>query len=48
VLAGAVNANGGTANVAAVRQLYAGAHVTIEPDAKWTVDKLVSYSAFSS
>jgi dienelactone hydrolase len=44
VLAGAVNANGGTANVAAVRQLYVGAHLTIEPDAKWTVEKLVSFA----
>jgi hypothetical protein len=46
VLAGAVNANGGTANAAAVRQLYAGSHIAVEPEAKWSVDKLVSYSVF--
>jgi len=42
VLAGAVNARGATAKVDEVRQLYAGAHVSIEPEEKWTVEKLVS------
>jgi dienelactone hydrolase len=43
VLAGAVNANGGTAKVDTLRGLYAGAHIATEPDATWTVDKLVSF-----
>jgi dienelactone hydrolase len=45
VLAGAVNAKGDTAKVDAVRQLYAGTHITIEPDSKWNVEKLVSFAS---
>ena len=46
VLAGAVNARGATAKVDDVRQLFSGAHVVIEPEEKWTVEKLVSSSLF--
>jgi hypothetical protein len=45
VLAGAVNAKGDTAKVDAVRQLYAGTNFTIEPDAKWNVERLMSFAA---
>jgi hypothetical protein len=31
--------------VDAVRQLYAGTHITIEPDSKWNVEKLVSFAS---
>jgi dienelactone hydrolase len=45
VLAGAVNARDETADVAAVRQIYAGENLSIEPEAKWTVERLVSFAA---
>jgi hypothetical protein len=46
LLAGAVNARGVTVKVDDVRQLYGGAHVSIEPEEKWAVEKLVSSSVF--
>ncbi|MBZ5594316.1 MAG: acetylxylan esterase [Acidobacteriia bacterium] len=44
VLAGAVNARGQTAEAAAVRQQYTAGNVSIEPEAKWTVERLVSFA----
>jgi hypothetical protein len=44
VLAGAVNARDETADVATVRQIYAGGNLSIEPEAKWTVERLVSFA----
>jgi hypothetical protein len=45
VLAGTVTARGEAAKVDAVRRLYAGSHIAVEPEAKWTVEKLVSLPA---
>jgi len=44
VLAGAVNARDQTADVAAVRQMNPGGNLSIEPEAKWTVERLVSFA----
>jgi hypothetical protein len=44
VLAGAVDARNETADVAVVRQLYAGGNFSIEPDAQWTVERLTSFA----
>ena len=46
VLAGAVNAKDETADVATVRQIYAGGNLSIEPKAKWTVERLVSFAGY--
>ncbi len=46
VLAGAVNAKDETADVATVRQIYAGGNLSIEPEAKWTVERLVSFAGY--
>jgi hypothetical protein len=44
VLAGAVNARNETADVEAVRRLYSAGNLSIEPDAKWTVERLASFA----
>jgi len=44
VLAGAVNAKGDTADVSAVRQQYSGGHIAVEPDAKWTAERLIAFA----
>ncbi len=44
VLAGAVNAQGGTAEMAVVRQQYSGGHISIEPEAKWTAERLNAFA----
>lgn len=40
VIAGAVNAKGFPVKADDVRQLYPGAHINVEPEEKWTVEKL--------
>ena len=45
VVAGASDAHGGTAEVEAVREQYPGANITIEPEAKWTVERLVAFAS---
>lgn len=44
ILAGAVNAQDETADAGAVRQQYTAANVSIEPEAKWTVDRLIAFA----
>ncbi len=44
VLAGAVNAKSETADAALVRQLYTASNVSTEPEAVWTVDRLISFA----
>jgi hypothetical protein len=39
-LAGAVDAAGGTLDVATVRALYGGEHIAVRPEAKWDVEAL--------
>jgi hypothetical protein len=45
VLAGAVNASDQTADAAAVRQVYTSGNLSIEPEAKWTVERLVAFAS---
>ncbi len=44
VLAGAVNARDETADVEAVRRIYSAGNLSIEPEAKWTVERLMSFA----
>ena len=44
VVAGAAGARGETADVASVRQQYTSDHVTVEPDAKWTAERLIAFA----
>jgi len=44
VIAGAVNARGETADAAAVRGAYSGGHITIEPEANWTAERLLKFA----
>jgi cephalosporin-C deacetylase-like acetyl esterase len=39
-LAGAVDGEGGTMTVAAVRSVYAGEHIVVRPEARWDVEAL--------
>ena len=44
VLGGAITAKGETADAAAVRQEYSAGNISIEPEAKWTVERLISFA----
>jgi len=44
VLAGAADARGETTDVAVVRQQYTGDNITVEPDAKWTAERLIAFA----
>jgi len=44
ILAGAANAKGETAEESAVRQQYTAANISIEPESKWTVERLIAFA----
>jgi len=44
ILAGAVDAKSDTAEAAQVRQQYPGDHISIEPAAKWTTERLLEFA----